>query len=135
MDTLQRKLQRLQDEMVPSIDPKNKIDLTTSASHPRISFPFPDVTPYARALDKAALAERLGVDQETLSGTITTQMDVSSTSDGVCQVTAGIYLVTNSHAGSHGDQPSHWLSNPPFEAFDNHQYNGTATIHFETYSQ
>lgn len=128
MDVLQRKLDGLRGEAIPTIDPTRRMDLTTSASHPRVSFPFPDITPYAQALDRETLAQRLGVDSQALGGNITNFMDVSSSPDGVCQVTAGIYVVTNSHAGSHGDQPSHWLANPPFESFDNRQYNGTAVV-------
>lgn len=128
MEVLQRKLGSLQGEVVPSIDPTKRINLTTCASHPRASFPFPDITPHAQALDRGELARRLGVCPDLLGGNITTRVDVSSSREGVCQVTAAIYLLTNSQAGSHADQPSHWLTEPPFETFDDRQYSGKATI-------
>jgi len=54
--------------------------------------------------------------------------------EGVCHITTLLYkssrnwVISNSHAGSHADQPYHWLEDPPFESFDIRQYNGTATI-------
>lgn len=128
MKMLQKKLSTLKNEKIPPINFNNRYDLTTLPSHPRVSFPYPDCTPYSQMLDKTALARRFGLGVEELPGYVSELVDVSSSSEGVCLVTAAIYTVSNSHAGSHADQLSHWLKNPPFEAFDNRQYNGTATI-------
>lgn len=128
MDILQKKLATLKSEKIPPINFNNRYDLTTPPSHPRVSFPYSDYTPHAQVLDKSALARRLGLGVEKLGGCVSEYVDVSSSPEGVCQVTAAIYTVSNSHAGSHADQPSHWLKNPPFEAFVDRQYNGTATI-------
>lgn len=127
MEILREKLEKAI-EHVFCINHRKKIDLTTSPSHPRVSFPYPDITPHAQVLDKATLAQRLGIDPVVIQAKVSTSMDVSSNPEGVCQVTAAMYLVTNSHAGSHADQPSHWLANPPFESFDERQYNGIATV-------
>lgn len=127
MDTLLKKLRAVINEDTPDINPKGRIDLTTPPSHPRVSFPFPDITPYAQVLNRRNLARRLGIPVELIKREISQQTDVSSSHEGVCQVTP-VYLVTNSHAGPHADQPSHWLAKPPFNSFDYRQYSGSATV-------
>jgi kynurenine formamidase len=58
---------------------------------------------------------------------INESIDVSGSSDGVCIVTRTI-LLSNSHAGTHADQPAHFEKNPTFDYFDDLQYNGPCIV-------
>jgi kynurenine formamidase len=58
---------------------------------------------------------------------INESFDVSGSPDGVCIVTRSI-LLSNSHAGTHADQPKHFDRNPPFSEFNDLQYNGPCIV-------
>lgn len=130
MDLLQQKLKTLTYEYHPNISSSNRIDLTTLPDHPRVSFPYPEITPYAQSLGPTGLAARLGIDRQHIKHDvlISRRMDVSSNPGGVCYVTGGLLTISNSHAGSHADQPGHWLERPPFESFEDQQYNGNTAV-------
>ncbi|EFC36554.1 predicted protein [Naegleria gruberi] len=53
--------------------------------------------------------------------------DVSSSCNGVCIVTRNVIL-SNSHAGTHADQPKHFEKNPIVEYFHTLQYNGACLV-------
>ncbi|MDO8480975.1 MAG: cyclase family protein [Nanoarchaeota archaeon] len=100
------------------------VDISTSPSDPRISFPFPAVTPFAHTLDRADLEQELGVIAK--DGTFVTQeLNVSSNPEGKCVVTAGVTLRLNYHAGTHADTPAHWGAEGQF---GDRQYTGKAII-------
>ncbi len=123
-----QKLATLADETTPPVRLDAGIDLTTSPAHPRISVPAPGYTPAFEILDRAKLADTLGVPLASTQPLVSELTDVSSSPDGVCLVTSNVFALTNAHAGTHADQPRHWLAEPPFTAFDDRQYTGDATI-------
>lgn len=125
---LLQKLKTLEDEIIPSVSLATGRDLTTPPQHPRISFPFPDYTPVFQVLNRAELGGILALDLTNHPGIISELKDVSSSSDGVCLVTSSVFGRWNAHAGSHADQPKHWLAHPPFAQFDDRQYQGNVTI-------
>lgn len=127
-DILSRKLAAIDQEPVPSVRLVDGIDLTSPPGHPRISFPAPGYTPVFEVLNRTTLAASLGIQPELISGLVSELADVSSHPAGVCLVSSNLYLRSNAHAGSHADQPGHWLNQPPFSEFDNRQYNGQVTI-------
>ena len=135
MEILERKLLIVEREPTYTVKFADKVNLTTLTTHPRISFPFPQVTPPTQILSRGydtvsrkGLATELGVNINELPDLLNHTQNVSSSSEGVCNVTGPLVLATHSHAGSHADQPHHWLNDPPFPSFDNRQYNGPTLI-------
>jgi kynurenine formamidase len=53
--------------------------------------------------------------------------DVSGSKEGVCIVTRTIFL-SNTHAGTHCDQPGHFVRNPTVRFYHDSQYNGACRI-------
>jgi kynurenine formamidase len=114
-----------------------RIDCDPNAK--RASFPYYEFTPYLQFLSKTQLQQELGVKESTKKPIINEPCDVSSSKEGVCVVTRTIQL-SNSHAGTHADQPryifkfhelmssSHFVKDPPFLYFDDYQYNGPCTL-------
>ncbi|MBX7220706.1 MAG: cyclase family protein [Blastocatellia bacterium] len=127
-EILSRKLAAINQESVPTVRLADGIDLSSPPGHPRISFPAPGYTPVFEVLNRTTLASSLGIQPDLISGLVSELVDVSSHPAGVCLVSANLYLRSNAHAGSHADQPAHWLAQPPFSEFDNRQYNGPVTI-------
>jgi len=107
MKKLQETLESIKNEKLSPINKSFHYDLTTLKSHPRASFDS-EHTP-----------------AETITALETVNVDSSGT--GICNVTK-YSTQTNSHAGSHADQPYHWMENPPFYEFFDSQYNGNVTI-------
>jgi len=125
---LERKLVMLSLEPCPNVSISSGIQLTTPPQHPRASFPFPTLSPAFQVLDRRSLGEALGVDLAQSQAIISQQIDVSSSPSGPCYLTANIFGVWNAHAGTHADQPTHWMDDPPIAEFDIRQYCGTVTI-------
>jgi len=57
---LSQKLKTLEDEII-EVSHRARIDLTTETSHPRISYPYPYITPYKQVLglDKGQSEEEI----------------------------------------------------------------------------
>eukprot|EP00698_Gefionella_okellyi_P003879 TRINITY_DN13596_c0_g1_i1.p1 TRINITY_DN13596_c0_g1~~TRINITY_DN13596_c0_g1_i1.p1 ORF type:complete len:279 (-),score=28.44 TRINITY_DN13596_c0_g1_i1:191-985(-) len=111
----------LSTETIPLVDIRKGTDISTHPSHPRISFP----SPYTPAF-KILKTDDLNVVPESWP-CVSRSCDVSSSPTGVCMVTCNIVCVTNSHAGTHADQPLHFVADSA-HTFADAQYNGTATI-------
>jgi kynurenine formamidase len=112
-----------------TVDLRKGVNLTTSPAHPRIPFPYPTHTPAFQVLDKPALYEMLGVQPPVSDqGIVSSLENVSSSCDGVCMVTSRIFTVSNAHAGTHADQPGHFLASPDMLEFPDECYNGTVFI-------
>ncbi len=134
------KLRLLDSEVVPPTGSIHGIDLSTPKSHPRVSFPYPSVTPFMREIGRdlnqnatakrQLFAEAMGKAEADVK--VNEPVDVSSSPKGKCMVTTlvysrkGVLLASNSHAGSHADQPGHW--GVEGEEFDRRQYTGHATL-------
>lgn len=106
-------------------------DLTTPKSSRRVSFPYPEATPFEQPVPDGWL-KRVGWPEgwQLTGSTWHRRLDVSSRPEGVCHVTT-LYdertgLVWNSHAGSHLDQPHHWSASEAL--FPDDKYNGEALI-------
>ncbi|KAL0484070.1 kynB [Acrasis kona] len=108
---------------------KNKTDLTVNVSSQGASFPYHDYTPYCQELNRDQILKELGVSDEHAqrNAIMNTSCDVSSSKDGVCVVTRTV-LLSNSHAGTHCDQPAHFVKDPSVRWFDDIQYNGKCYI-------
>ncbi|KAF0975499.1 hypothetical protein FDP41_005493 [Naegleria fowleri] len=114
------------------IHPSQGIDLSVSPTAKYASFPYHDYTPYAQFISKEELLKELKIDSccnktDQTSSLINESCDVSSSSNGVCIVTRNIIL-SNSHAGTHADQPKHFEKSPIIEKFHTIQYNGDCII-------
>ncbi len=136
-EVLEQKLLTLKTETLRPVSGLWCIDLTTPAKHPRVSFPYPDHTPAEVAIAQNELSARLGYKIRDCDTQISFVQNVSSDPKGTCLVTKYAYrlhdtqlwYLSNTHAGSHADQPYHWLGDKtPFDAFDVRQYNGAAIV-------
>ena len=125
---LTQKLAALETEPWPLVDLRQVIDLSTSPAHRRGSFPAPEYTPPFQILDRQILGKLIGVELDQTEGIFSEVKDVSSNRAGVCLVTSSVFGRWNAHAGSHADQPIHWLKDPPLAQFDDRQYRGPATV-------
>ncbi|KAL9658482.1 hypothetical protein ABK040_006022 [Willaertia magna] len=124
---LQKKLQNLQNvEKHFPVNLKEKLDFTISPKTKYTSFPYFDFTPYCQPL---TTLQQINNEFPFLKNE---SFDVSSenlTGDKNCQciVTRSIF-VNNSHAGSHADQPQHFVKNPKIIKYRNEHYNGSCLI-------
>ena len=112
-----------------------RVDLTVSPTAKFASFPYHDYTPFAQFISRDELLKELKMEgmcchEHGSSNTLINQScDVSGSRDGVCIVTRSIIL-SNSHAGTHADQPKHFEKDPIIERFDESQYNGLCMVLF-----
>lgn len=125
---IHRKLQALEHEVIDPVRLEHAVNISTPPAHPRVSFPAQFHTPAFEILDRPALGRLVASELASVPTPLSELLDVSSSPAGVCMVTCNIVARWNSHAGSHADQPRHWLPDPPFPEFDDRQYRGSATI-------
>jgi kynurenine formamidase len=106
----------------------SRIDLTVQPFAKGASFPYHDYTPYCQKLSKQQLLNELGVyDHSSRQVLVNESSDVSSSDKGICIVTRTI-LLSNSHAGTHCDQPGHFVKSPTIRFYDDKQYNGPCYV-------
>lgn len=86
------------------VDLSKGIKIDCDPNEKRASFPYYDFTPHLQSLSKTQLQQELGVKESTKKTIINESCNVSSSKEGVCVVTRTIQL-SNSHAGTHADQP------------------------------
>jgi len=98
-----------------SFDVAPPIDISTSPFSERASFPY-SATPYAKFVSMHENASFGNMEVNRL-------LDCSSSDKGVCYVQKTLVL-SNSHAGTHADQPKHFLENPPIQFYDESKYKG-----------
>mmetsp|Transcript_4864 Transcript_4864/g.18225 ORF Transcript_4864/g.18225 Transcript_4864/m.18225 type:complete len:342 (-) Transcript_4864:561-1586(-) len=89
------------------IDENKEVRIDCDPRAPKASFPS-KYTPYATIKE----AEEVNCD---------------SSGAGVCMVNK-VLIETNSHAGTHADQPKHFVENPPFKYFPDEYYNGDVLL-------
>eukprot|EP00762_Andalucia_godoyi_P000052 ANDGO_02424.mRNA.1 hypothetical protein DQ04_00091010 len=111
------------------VDLCSGVNVTSSLSRPRISFPYPSHTPSFRVLDETALRAELNIptDVSTL-GIVSSLENVSSSCSGVCMVTSRVFILTNAHEGTHADQPLHFTLDSPIAQFPDAFYNGDVIL-------
>jgi hypothetical protein len=79
------------------------INVTSTSDSERCSFPYA-VTPFRQIVTKTLLESELGLKIDKF--TFNEELDCSGSKDGVCIIQKTLE-VSNSHAGTHADQPAY----------------------------
>lgn len=133
---VQKKLQRLSINKERHVKFHSGVRADCPPSSQRASFPFPSHTPFCRPLSQREALRELGVtdpdgvDHAGDAAPLNEPCNVSGSPHGPCIVTRTLHL-SNSHAGTHADQPAHFIDLSEDEkgtAFDDRQYNGHCLI-------
>lgn len=101
--------------ILSSFDIASSIDISTNPFSARASFPY-SATPCAKFISQH--------ENDSFGNMKVNQLVNCSSSDkGVCYVQKTLVL-SNSHAGTHADQPKHFLENPTLKFYDESKYKG-----------
>eukprot|EP01080_Neovahlkampfia_damariscottae_P010042 gene10042-2361_t len=129
-EVLSKKIERvkiLEKDIDQTVDLSSIVFLSTDPSHPRASFPYEKYTPFLKKFSKEDFVKEFKIEKLNNEYSFNIPLNVSSSLDGVCVVTK-LLQISNSHAGTHVDMPSHFLKNPPFNEWDDFQLNGPCVI-------
>lgn len=137
MQKVQEKLQRLSINKSRRIKFHSGVRADCPPSSQRASFPFPSHTPFCRPLSHRQALKELGFTDPDGAGHVDDSAapfnepcNVSGSPHGPCIVTRTLHM-SNSHAGTHADQPTHFIELSGDEkdtVFDDRQYNGHCLI-------
>lgn len=124
LDAKLKSVRILEAKLDHSISLDNLINISCPPESKRCSFPY-SVTPFLQSPSKLDLETDLKCTINEIP--YNRELNCSGSSEGVCYISKTLEM-SNSHAGTHADQPRHFLESPDFESFDDLQYNGQCLV-------